>query len=170
MLRPALESGPVRTDIALTHRSLFGDTSNVIVFELICADRHRFEGWFASAEDFDGQKARGLLSCPVCADSSIEKLLTAKIGRADADVSAEKTRPSDAPAERPRNLHEMIDVILLNTENVGKDFPEEARRIHRKEVRPRSIRGIATGEETRELLEEGIAVMPLPIPPREDWH
>ena len=140
----------------------------MIVFELICADRHRFEGWFASAEDFEGQKARGLLSCPVCSDSKIEKLLTAKIGRPDAEAPA-SAQPPAVPV-KPRNLHEMIDTILLNTENVGKEFPAEARRIHRKEARERSIRGIATGEETRDLLEEGIAVMPLPIPPREDWH
>jgi len=140
----------------------------VIVFELICAHRHRFEGWFASAEDFEGQKARGLLSCPVCSDSSIEKLLTAKIGRPEAEAPA-SVQPSAQPVQ-PRNVHELIDVILLNTENVGRDFPSEARRIHRKEARERSIRGVATGEETRDLLEEGIAVMPLPIPPREDWH
>jgi len=140
----------------------------VIVFELICADRHRFEGWFASAGDFERQKARGLLSCPACNDSRIEKLLTAKIGHAEAEAPPNAQTPA-APAH-PRNLHEMIDYILLNTENVGKDFPAEARRIHRKEVHPRSIRGLATGEETRDLLEEGITVMPLPIPPREDWH
>ena len=140
----------------------------MIVFELICADRHRFEGWFASAEDFEGQKARGLLSCPVCSDSKIEKLLTAKIGRPDAEASA-SVQPPAVPVQ-PRNLHEMIDYILLNTENVGTEFPAEARRIHRKEARERSIRGIATGEETRDLLEEGIAVMPLPVPPRKDWH
>jgi len=140
----------------------------VIVFELICAERHRFEGWFASAKDFEGQKARGLLSCPVCSDSSIEKLLTARIGSSEA--SPESTPQPVVPAAQPRNLHEMLDYILLHTENVGKDFPAEARRIHRKETRQRSIRGVATGEETRDLLEEGIAVMPLPVPPREDWH
>jgi len=142
----------------------------VIVFELICADRHRFEGWFASAEDFEGQKAGGLLSCPVCSDCSIEKLLTAKIGRPDAVPPRENTQAPVATAARPRKLHEMIDYILLNTENVGDDFPAEARRIHHKEVPQRNIRGVATGEETRELLEEGIAVMPLPIPPHKDWH
>ncbi|TMG90371.1 MAG: DUF1178 family protein [Betaproteobacteria bacterium] len=139
----------------------------MIVFELICADRHRFEGWFASADDFEGQKARGLLSCPVCCDSSIEKLLTAKIGRQEAEPPRENTQP---PAARPRNLHEVIDYILLNTENVGGDFPAEARRIHYKEIPQRNIRGVASGEETRELLEEGIAVMPLPVPPHKDWH
>ena len=140
----------------------------MIVFELICAHRHRFEGWFASAEDFEGQKARGLLSCPACGGSRIEKLLTAKIGRPEAGAPAPAPQP--AAAANPRSVQEMIDTILLNTENVGKDFPSEARRIHRKEARERSIRGVATGEETRDLLEEGIAVMPLPIPPREDWH
>ena len=137
----------------------------MIVFELICADRHRFEGWFASTEDFEGQKARGLLSCPACGDSKIEKLLTAKIGRADAPASEQTPVPA-----KPHRLDEMIDYILLNTENVGKEFPAEARRIHHKQAPERNIRGIATGEETRDLIEEGIAVMPLPIPPREDWH
>ena len=106
----------------------------MIVFELICADRHRFEGWFASAGDFEGQKARGLLSCPICSDSSIEKLLTAKIGRPEAEPSRENAQLPVAQATRPRNLHEAIDYILLNTENVGEDFPAEARRIHHREV------------------------------------
>ena len=143
----------------------------MIVYELICADRHRFEGWFASADDFDAQKARGLLACPVCGASSVEKLLTAKIGRSEAEEKApqEGAKEETAPATQ-RPLNELIDAILLNTENVGRNFPAEARRIHRKEARQRSIRGVATGEETKDLLEEGIAVMPLPIPPREDWH
>ena len=141
----------------------------MIVFELICGDRHRFEGWFASGEDFERQKGRGLLSCPVCSDSSVQKLLTAKIGRSEPEAPAETREPAAAP-KLPEKLRNMIDAILLNTENVGRDFPEEARRIHRKEARERSIRGVATGEETRDLLEEGIAVQPLPIPPREDWH
>jgi len=143
----------------------------VIVFELICTDRHRFEGWFASADDFESQRAHGLLSCPVCSDSSIEKLLTAKIGKPDVDPAPERGVAA-VPAQDhvPRSLNELIDYVLLNTENVGKDFPAEARRIHRKQAPQRSIRGVASGEETRELLEEGITVMPLPVPPRKDWH
>ena len=142
----------------------------MIVFELICPDRHRFEGWFASSEDFESQKSHGLLSCPVCSDSSIEKLLTAKIGKPEAEPAGEKADPTPALAAVPGNLSELIDYVLLNTENVGEDFAAEARRIHYKEVARRNIRGLATGEETRELLEEGIAVMPLPVPPRKDWH
>lgn len=139
----------------------------MIVFELICPDSHRFEGWFASAGDFEGQKARGLLACPVCGGSSIEKLLTAKIAKAGAGPACASALP--APAQR-RSLNEFIDHILVNTVDVGKEFPAEARRIHRDEAPQRNIRGLATREETEELLEEGIAVMPLPIPSRGDWH
>ena len=143
----------------------------MIVFELICPDRHRFEGWFASAGDFESQKAHGLLSCPVCSDSSIEKLLTAKIGRPEAEPPPQQNAPPAHPeAVQPRNLNELIEYVLLNTDNVGREFPSEARRIHYKEIPQRDIRGLATGEEARELLDEGIAVMPLPIPPRRDWH
>jgi len=142
----------------------------MIVFELICPDHHRFEGWFASADDFESQKARGLLSCPVCSDSSIEKLLTAKIGSHDAEPVREKALPVPARPAPTRNLDELIDYVLLNTENVGEEFPSEARRIHYKEVPSRGIRGVATHEETEDMLEEGIAVMPLPIPPRRNWH
>ena len=149
---------------------MFSENANMIVFELICPDRHRFEGWFASSEDFKSQKSRGLLSCPVCSDSSIEKLLTAKIGKPEAEPAGEKADPTPALAAVPGNLSELIDYVLLNTENVGENFPAEARRIHHKEAARRNIRGLATGEETRELLEEGIAVMPLPVPPRKDWH
>ena len=142
----------------------------MIVFELICVDHHRFEGWFASAGDFEGQKARGLLACPVCGESRIEKLLTAKIGKPEAEAPRENTLPVPAAPTRPRNFGELIDHILLNTENVGGEFPAEARRIHRNEVPPRNIRGVATRDETEALIEEGIAVMPLPVPPRGEWH
>ena len=142
----------------------------MIVFELICQDRHRFEGWFASAGDFESQKAHGLLSCPVCSDSSIEKLLTAKIGRPEAEQKESPAPPAVPEAVQPRNLNELIEYVLLNTEDVGKEFSSEARRIHYKEIPQRGIRGVATGQETRKLLEEGIAVLPVPVPPRRDWH
>ena len=142
----------------------------MIVFELICGDRHRFEGWFASAHDFESQKSNGLLSCPVCSDSSIEKFLTAKIAKPESESEREKAGPALPGSPRPRSLAELIDHVLLNTENVGEQFAEEARRIHRKEAPRRNIRGVATSQDTEELLQEGIAVMPLPIPPQKDWH
>jgi len=143
----------------------------VIVFELICPKQHRFEGWFASAGDFDGQKDRGLLSCPSCGRAEIEKLPTAKIRTTGPEVfPAVSEQLVPAPGQPPANLQELIDYVLMNTENVGRKFATEARRIHQREVPYRGIRGTASRQETEELLDEGIAVMALPIPPQNDWH
>ena len=49
----------------------------MIVFNLHCKDDHRFEGWFGSAREFASQKKRGLLSCPTCGDTGIERGLSA---------------------------------------------------------------------------------------------
>ena len=150
----------------------------MIVFELICPDHHRFEGWFASSNDFESQKARGLLTCPSCGHSGISKLLTAKIGK--AEVTTDHPRAKNVPATEsparpvsmptPQQVQGMVDYLLANSENVGNQFADEARRIHREEAPARNIRGVATREETQELLEEGIPVMPLPVPPQGDWH
>jgi hypothetical protein len=145
----------------------------VIVFELICPKYHRFEGWFASTDDFDGQKNRGLLSCPSCGRSEIEKLPTAKIRTTGAEVlPAVREEQVSVPArtQPTARLQELIDYVLMNSDNVGKEFATEARRIHQHEVPYRSIRGTASRQETEELLEEGIPVMALPIPSQSDWH
>lgn len=145
----------------------------MIVFELICSKSHRFEGWFASSGDFDGQRDRGLLSCPSCGRSEIEKLPTAKIRTTGAEVLpavSEEQVSTPAKATPPANLQELIDYVLMNTENVGAKFATEARRIHQHEVPYRSIRGTASRQETEELLDEGIPVMALPIPSQNDWH
>lgn len=147
----------------------------MIVFELICPRQHRFEGWFASAGDFDGQRDRGLLSCPTCGRSEIEKLPTAKIRKPVTEVMPEvrdagAAAPQVPAAQKPSNLKELIDYVLMNADDVGKEFASEARRIHRLEVPHRNIRGTASREEAEELLDEGIPVMALPIPPQNDWH
>jgi hypothetical protein len=143
----------------------------MIVFELICPDRHRFEGWFASSEDFDGQKAAGLISCPLCSRSGVEKLLTAKIAKGaqprEARPNVANVKPAQGAMPGKPTLKDVVDFILANTEDVGKAFPEEARRIHYKESPHRNIRGVATREETRDLIDEGIEVVPLPLPPRD---
>jgi len=145
----------------------------VIVFELICPKSHRFEGWFASSGDFDRQRDRGLLSCPSCGRSEIKKLPTAKIRTTGAEVLpavSEEQASTPAKAKPPANLQELIDYVLMNTENVGANFATEARRIHQHEVAYRNIRGTASRQETEELLDEGIQVMALPIPSQNDWH
>lgn len=153
----------------------------MIVFELTCSASHRFEGWFSSGDDFDRQHSRGLLTCPVCSTGAISKVPTAKIKRSD---SSEHPAPSAAKApaqvqagavampsaQERAQLLAFIDHVLANSENVGAKFAEEARKIFHKESPERAIRGTASREETEELLEEGIPVMPLPVPPQSDWH
>jgi hypothetical protein len=68
------------------------------------------------------------------------------------------------PAQLQAALLNMVRQVVANTEDVGDSFPEEARKMHYGEAEPRNIRGHATPEETEELMDEGIAVMPLPLP------
>ena len=142
----------------------------MIVFDLICEDQHRFEGWFASGEDFTSQKGRGLLNCPVCGGVHVEKLPAAKIRKQAELAPAEPTGPVQAGKTEQINVSRMVDYILTHSEDVGKSFAEEARRIHNQETPQRSIRGVATRDETEELREEGIAVFSLPIPPQDRWN
>ena len=122
------------------------------VLDLQCRQGHVFEGWFASEDDFQGQKLRGLVQCPLCADDHIEKRLSAPRLNLGA-------REPAAPA-----WLDLARKIVANTEDVGARFAQEARRMHHGEVQERAIRGQATPDEAMELLEEGIAVMPLPLP------
>ena len=145
--------------------------ATMIVFELICADQHRFEGWFASSEDFDAQRSSRLLSCPLCGSGSVEKLPTAKIRK--GEVAASPREPVAVPSSNlpaPAALNEFINYVLLHTEDVGKRFAQEARRMHDQEAPQRSIRGTATAVEAKELIDDGIPVLPLPIPPQGEWN
>lgn len=155
----------------------------LIVFNLSCAADHRFEGWFASGEDFDSQRGRGLLSCPLCGSSDVHKQLSAprlNLGaqpagdKAPAHAHAAKggAKPA-APALQEQvamltpgqqeQLRELIQQVINNTEDVGPKFAEEARRIHYKEAEARAIRGVASREEAEALVEEGIEVAQLPV-------
>jgi hypothetical protein len=142
----------------------------MIVFDLICKEKHRFEGWFASGEDFTAQQSRGLLACPVCGGAHVEKLPAAKIRKqAEPAVPAPVNAVQDSKPEQV-NVSRIIDYVLAHSEDVGSGFAEEARRIHYEEAPLRSIRGVATRTETEELHDEGIPVFSLPIPPRDRWN
>jgi hypothetical protein len=147
----------------------------MIVYELICADEHRFEGWFASAEAFEHQRGSGLVACPVCASPMVDKLPSARIRRGGAQ-SEERPSAAPVPKETPvgqrstMTLASFIDHVLQNSEDVGVRFPEEARKIHYGEAPRRGIRGIASRDDAEALAEEGIPVVPLPIPAPDEWQ
>ncbi|MET3444285.1 hypothetical protein ABIC94_005094 [Variovorax paradoxus] len=141
------------------------------VLDLRCSHGHGFEGWFASNEAFETQLAAGLVECPVCADTRIVKLLSApRLNLGNAKAPAEAASPAPATAQVPAELSpearwmRAVREVLAKTEDVGDRFADEARKMHYGEAEERGIRGQATREQTEALLDEGIPVMPLPIP------
>jgi hypothetical protein len=163
------------------------------VLDLNCSQQHSFEGWFASEDDFQSQLARGLVTCPVCADAAITKKLSAPrlnlttsrgerggglVPHVDSEpiptesasansetaTAHEKEAHALEPAQLQAALLKMVRHVVANTEDVGASFPEEARKMHYGETEHRNIRGQASPQETEALLDEGIAVLPLPMP------
>ena len=139
------------------------------VLNLQCGHAHAFEGWFASEDDFQDQLVRGLVECPLCGDATITKLPSAprlNLGAAQAaPAAAPKQEVVSSPnPELQAAWMQLVKQVMANTEDVGERFAEEARKIHYGESEERGIRGQASREETQELWEEGIRVLPLPIP------
>ena len=148
----------------------------MIVFDLLCASGHRFEGWFGSAAEFASQKKRKLVTCPTCGASKVERVPSAtraNLGAAEpAKAPAQPVKTPDMEGKDPFAIAQMLysrmlDEMLTKSEDVGKAFPAEARKIFYKESPQRSIRGQATQAEHEELLDEGIPVARLPLPPKE---
>ncbi|MEM7303602.1 MAG: DUF1178 family protein [Pseudomonadota bacterium] len=138
----------------------------MIKFNLICDNAHTFEGWFGSSDDFDVQQMRGLVECPQCGSSAVSKALMAP--RVTTSRSKEKTAVAMVDAKRREIFSEMKklrDKVVESSENVGEKFPEEARKIHYGEAEQRGIYGAASMEEASELIDEGIAIAPLPVFP-----
>jgi hypothetical protein len=135
------------------------------VLNLQCSHSHDFEGWFASENDFQGQLERGLVECPLCGDTHVSKMLTAPRLNLGAAQPAPRQEVMTAPdGSLQGEWLKIVRHVMANTEDVGERFAEEARRIHYGETEERGIRGQASREETQSLLEEGIGVLPLPIP------
>jgi len=154
------------------------------IYDLLCGGGHRFEGWFISAEDFAGQQERGLVSCPTCGTAEVRRVPSATRANSGAAAPAAMPVPAakggapvpegsdgkDAFAIAQLLYSKMLDEILSKSEDVGTGFAEEARKIHREEAPARSIRGKATDEEHQALVDEGIPVARLPIPPSDQWN
>lgn len=144
----------------------YNATMALKVFDLQCETGHVFEGWFGSREDYDSQRERGLLSCPVCDSSKVERKVSA--ARLNVSGATRGAKPGNDPsssgqvARMQEEVMREVRKMLRNTENVGTRFAEEARRIHDGESPQRAIRGTATPEERRELAQDGIAALPIP--------
>lgn len=141
----------------------------MIVFDLGCANNHRFEGWFASSEDYERQIGQRGVMCPLCGNADVARLPHASHIRT---AGKERSQPADAAATAQQQyanvggevLAKVVEHIINNTEDVGTAFPEEARKIHYREAPERRIRGTASREEVDALRDEGIEVVALPVP------
>lgn len=154
----------------------------MIVYDLSCANGHRFEGWFGSSDDFVSQQEQGLVSCPQCGSEQVSKApMAPAVGRKGNQQLASASRPSaekglsNTPmtpevAEALAKLAEAQAKALKNSTWVGKDFVEQSRAMHYGERDHAAIHGEATLQEARELLDEGVPVAPLPlsVAPPED--
>jgi hypothetical protein len=151
----------------------------MIIFELACAHGHRFEGWFASGEEFVRQQEQSLVVCPICDDAHVERLPSARVSVSKgvardnappAEAGEERDTPVPAAAGLPSEAVARLREIVRTTENVGRRFPEEARKIHYREVPARAIRGQASRDEAKALTDEGIEFTSLPSFLTNDTH
>lgn len=162
----------------------------MIRYRLRCHKEHEFEAWFGSSTAYDRQAKRGLVSCPDCGSTKVQKAMMAPgvATRGAAERTAPVAEPVEAPVpatmpspvapavaaqhtEMQRQfltlMRQVRKEVEAKAEYVGPKFSDEARKIHHKEAEARGIWGEATLEEARELSEDGIDCLPLPRLPED---
>jgi hypothetical protein len=154
----------------------------MIRYALVCDKGHDFESWFQDSAAYGKQVKRKLVACPLCRSSKVEKAIMAprlstskkRVAAIETPVAAE-TPMAAAPVamispqeqEFRTKLKELREHLTKNADDVGPKFPEEARKMHYGETEHRSIYGVASPDDAKELAEEGIEFHPLPILPDE---
>ena len=160
----------------------------MIRYALACSKGHGFESWFRDSASYDEQVARGLVSCPHCGATKVEKqIMSPSVARTDRDIVAvpqpsEAPAPAEAPAapapfalmgEREQAFRALLrafkDHVKSTAEHVGPRFADEARKMHEGLTDFRAIYGEATPEEAKALAEEGIDAVAIPWLP-DDQH
>lgn len=145
----------------------------MIIYEFLCENKYRFEGWFSSAADFEAQLTWALVRCPQCDSQDVRRVPSAVAigGHAPAAMHV-----STGMTAMPAGTHivaayrQLVRTLIANSDNVGDRFAEEARKIHCGRVPDRSIHGTATHDELTSLADEGIAVIGLPRFREEDLN
>jgi hypothetical protein len=156
----------------------------VIHYQLRCADDHEFDGWFKDSGNFEKQAKRGLIACPICASTKVDRALMAPRLAAKGRIIEHEPQPVVNPVSAPPApvqaaggvipdqmralLHKLRSEVEKNCDYVGPDFAKEARKIHNGEAEPRGIYGESTEAEAEALADDGIGVARIPWLPRAD--
>ena len=140
----------------------------MIVFDLKCGEAHVFEAWFGSSADYEDQRGRKLIQCPICGDEAIAKAVMAPRLSSKLVDDAPPVPVASGPAPEVKSMlaamAQLQSKMLEKSEWVGRRFADEARSIHLGETEHRTIHGQATPAEAAALVDEGVAVAPLPFP------
>lgn len=159
----------------------------MIRYDLRCSQDHAFDGWFRDSAAFDKLATAGMVECPACGGTQVSKRLMAPAvvkapgvkGRPErlppqpaAPPKAPPAPPAPVPVPVPAQVMAVLQRMRAEVEKhcdyVGKDFAEEARRIHRGESERAGIYGETTDAEAEALQEEGIEFARMPWVPRAD--
>jgi len=146
----------------------------MIRFTLKCDSDHSFESWFQSSAAFDSLQAAGMVTCPKCQSSTVNKDLMAprvtpsrKAANEPATELPAQPMTNNADPEVAEAIKAIREHVEENSDYVGSSFAKEARAMHEGEVPNRAIHGEAKPEEARQLIEDGIPALPLPFIPRQ---
>jgi hypothetical protein len=148
----------------------------MILYALACINGHRFESWFRNGAAYDEQTDRGLIACPTCHSANVSKTIMAPavVSRgAIVPVAPVPAQGTETPLldERQMAARHFIKAlrerVLSEGEDVGATFSDQARKMHDGDIPHRHIHGQATVEEARALVEDGVAILPLPMLPDE---
>lgn len=144
----------------------------MIVFDLKCGASHVFEAWFGSSTDWEDQRGRGLVSCPICGSAEVEKAVMAPAvpAKGNQRIEAPVAAAAGEDSSRMKHMLEMLAKaqtdLIRNADYVGNRFADEARAMHLGESDQRQIYGETTRDEAKSLVDEGVAILPLPLPIR----
>jgi len=142
----------------------------MIVFDLQCGNGHTFEGWFEDNQAYEDQKKKDLITCPVCNDNAVTKILSSFAIKTSGSFTRAGGEHEQQLSALAKVGQEVADFVEKNFDNVGADFTKEALKIHYGVTEPRNIRGVSSKNEEKIMKSEGIEFfkIPLPSPPDQD--
>ena len=132
----------------------------MIKYQLKCRCEHEFEGWFPSSKEYTRQKNKGMIQCPMCDSSAVDKAIMAPAVK----KSKSRKQPEDYMVmgeSAEQILRRLNKKIKKDFQDVGKNFAKEARKAH-KGKRDQKFYGKPTKDETNKLLDEGIDLFAVP--------